>query len=145
MILDACKKLQFPEESIPVLLDAEARILALPEAAEEAEKALDSLLNSPEKEYLDHMENISRLTSLPRMTVDMTVFLMGAEPLCTRYAEAGLAESLMWESLADLRYKLFECKYSATLCRGWSYMGYAGEFLYPPHRYVQQYSLFYRY
>lgn len=110
MIHEACKMLQFPDECIPVLLDAEEKILAKPEAANEMKLAFESLFNSPEKEYLDNMQRIANMTSLSRMTVDMVVFLMAAEPLKARYAEAGLPESLMWESLADLRYKLYECK-----------------------------------
>lgn len=110
MILDACKMLQFPADSLDVLLDTEARILALPEAAQELETAIRQLMNSPEKDYIDNMQRISELTAIPRMTVDMVVLLAAAEPLKTRYAAAGLPESLMWESLADLRYKLYECK-----------------------------------
>jgi len=110
MILEACQNLHFPEESLPVLLDAEAVILSMPEAAAEAQTAIDLLMNSPEKEYLDSMQRIADLTQLPRMTVDMVVFLMAAEPLKDRYAGAKLPESLIWESLADLRYKLFECR-----------------------------------
>lgn len=60
-------------------------------------------------ELVPYMDIISEKTGLHRYVVDFLFMVMASEELRCRYEEAGLPESLFWDTIADLKYKLLEC------------------------------------
>lgn len=110
MFLEICKKLQFPAESLPVLEKGLRRIKADRSSAEDLENACRSLLTPRCDVYLQLMQTIADKTGVHRYTVDMVVLVSAVEPLIGVYAEKGLPEQILWDSMMDLQYKLIECK-----------------------------------
>ena len=60
--------------------------------------------------YASILEAVAQEAKLPRYSVDMVFLLMEAPALLERYGRMGISEEIYWDSLADLRYKLAECK-----------------------------------
>ena len=110
MFLDICKNLDFPAEAVEVLVQGLDQIRTDAAAVQDLQKAVDSLMTPECDEYLQLMQRISDQTGVHRYVVDMVVLLLAVEPLKVRYEQRGLPEQLMWDSMADLRYKLIECK-----------------------------------
>lgn len=108
MIQKACAKLRFPVESIPVLQDGFDRIRAL--ADKELQRACDGLMTVGNTDYLHWMQQISEKSGVHRYTADMVTLLYATERLSEAYRANGLPEQLMWESLDDLRSKVYECQ-----------------------------------
>lgn len=108
MFLQICRKLNFPEESLPTLETAYIEITQQAQAALNAAHA--SLFIPGDRTYLDYMQSISEKAGIHRYTSDMAVLVSATELLLHVYDENGLPRQLMWDSLEDLRYKLLECK-----------------------------------
>lgn len=110
MFLDICKNLDFPAEAVEVLVQGLDQIRTDAAAVQDLQNAVDSLMTPECDKYLQLMQRISDQTGVHRYVVDMVVLLLAVEPLKVRYEQRGLPEQLMWDSMADLRYKLIECK-----------------------------------
>ena len=108
MFLSACKRLQFPAESIPVLEDCLQKIEAL--AAPELSAVCRYLIAPEEGDCLQYMQRISDKTGIHRFTTDLVALVYAIRDLQQVYAAKGLPEQLLWDSMEDLRYKLYECK-----------------------------------
>jgi len=108
MFQKICEKLQLPAESMEALSDCLGQIRAA--ASEELEEACRCLPEPERGDCLQYMQTIAEKTGIHRYTVDMTVLLSAIEPLLEIYAAKGLPEQLLWDSMEDLRYKLYECK-----------------------------------
>lgn len=110
MFLEICRELKFPAEACDVLEQSRQKIFADPTAAAEVHTAMDSLFTPENTDYLNSLQKISDQTGVHRYIVDMVFLTLGVEPLLKVYAEKGLPEHIMWDSMEDLRYKLIECK-----------------------------------
>lgn len=109
MITQLGDALGFPTEASEYLEECFSSIIANTEAREHFYAARDMIFCPAEGDDPDlHLKEIDRLTDIPSKTVRM-VFLLFCTP-CLRYiyAQKGLAESLFWETMQDLRYKLVE-------------------------------------
>lgn len=110
MFLQTCKKLKFPNDSLPVLENAYQAIIANPKALYLLQEACESMLTPNCNKFSEIMPKIAEITGVHQHTADMVLLLYAIEPLKKIYAQNGFPEELMWESMEDLRYKLLECK-----------------------------------
>lgn len=107
------QRLDFPEAAQTVLLDALDRIAGDKVAA----AWLGSLIAHYEKsarchykQMLADMTALGQVLGLHEYTVSMLLFLCLGERLRERYAERGIDEAIYFATMADLRYKLEECR-----------------------------------
>ena len=107
MIRKIAERLLFPEEAILALCACEEKMQG---SAEDIKRAIDGLYTQNDNGYLDILEKIAQDTGVNRYESDMVVLLLAAIPLQDKYREAGYSDSLFDETMADLRYKLYECK-----------------------------------
>lgn len=108
MFLSTCKRLGFPAESLPVLEDCLKKIeeLAAPELAE-----ICRCLITPEAgDCLQYMRSVAEKTGIHRYTTDLVVLVYAIRDLQQVYRDKELPEQLLWDSMEDLRYKLYECR-----------------------------------
>lgn len=107
MFLQICQKLNFPEESFSALEKAFVQICCKTTA--ELSAAHASLFTPGDRSYLEQLQYISDKTGIHPYTTNMAVLLSAAEQLLLVYENQGFPQELMWNSLEDLRYKLWEC------------------------------------
>ena len=107
MIRKIAERLLFPEEAILALCACEEKMQG---SAEDIKRAIDGLYTQNDNGYLDILEKIAQDSGVNRYESDMVVLLLAAIPLQDNYREAGYSDSLFDETMADLRYKLYECK-----------------------------------
>ncbi len=107
------ERLEFPMDAQKVFLDA----LDCISEDKVASAWLSRLIEQyDESENCDYKQMLSDITALGealgihKYTSGMLLFLCLAEKLRERYAEYGIDESIFYDSMADLRYKLEECR-----------------------------------
>ncbi len=74
------------------------------------ERAMESLYTPGSEDYIEILEKISGYCSVDRRECDMVFLLLAAIRLLPKYRSAGYSDELFDETMADLRFKLFECK-----------------------------------
>ena len=109
MMKSTMERLEFPTEAITVLQDACDRLLANHQIQMLWKEAEKQLFLGEEKEYLFPLEQVVATSGVDRRTADMVFLLRCIEPLKEAYAAKELPETLLWETMRDLRYKLMEC------------------------------------
>lgn len=108
MIEQIARKLDFPEEAIAALSECEKKIEE--KSAEKLFLAQKSIFTPGDNEYLDILEKIAEENGTDRYVSDMVFLLRCVEPLHERYREAGYDDELFYDTVYDLKYKLYECK-----------------------------------
>lgn len=108
MIENIARRLKFPQEAIETLLECEEKMQG---SAVDLERAKASLYAGNSMEYLEILEKIANDCKVDRRECDMVFLLLAAIPLEEKYNEAGYSSELFEETMADLRFKLYECKY----------------------------------
>lgn len=103
--------LALPAESrAPLAADYET-LLAAPGAAAEMQEAESLLFGGAEWDAIaPHMDRLHELNGLHRHTVDFLFLMAASERLRADYKAAGLSDTLFWDTIADLKYKLIECR-----------------------------------
>ena len=107
-----CERLQFPQSAGETLCAAWAA-LSDPAAGEREafQTCADELFNGKGNTFLDVLAGIAaRRPDIPRETLDMAFLLSCLPELQERYRRASLPADVFWETMADLRCKLTECR-----------------------------------
>ncbi|MBE6998861.1 MAG: hypothetical protein E7428_01570 [Ruminococcaceae bacterium] len=103
----------YPAESREVLLNAYDTITAAPATA----AAWQELMARYEADYncdfnaaLEACDDIALKTGLHSYSVRLLLFICLSRHLRTLYRERGIADQIWYDSMCDLKYKLWECK-----------------------------------
>ncbi len=111
-IRNLMERLDFPQESIPCILDCAEKI-----AASDARVSFEDtarILEATNFDYDKCMEgrfaNIAARAGTHEYTSAMVYLLSAAEKVEKKYAELGYSEELFTDTMGDLRCKLLECK-----------------------------------
>lgn len=107
------ERLTFPAEAREVLLSAFDRVAESPVAAAWWNRLVARYEATEKCNYPAMIEDVRALAdtlSIHRHTLEMLLFLALGKKLRARYAERGIDESIYYDSLMDLRYKLEECR-----------------------------------
>ncbi len=101
-------RLKFPKEHNPALL-----------AAYDVLKDYDEFSTLVDRFYIDkeitysvideHLDNVIASAGINPHTAKFVFYCCLGKELPKQYAAAGIPEEIMWDSLEDLRYKIFEC------------------------------------
>ena len=108
-ILNICKRINFPESAVTALEEGYAKIMQNPPS--KWQTTVEEWLN-PEADWQRCLKDLSVMSGEVGLSANMTrmlFFLYCAVPLRAEYEKRGLPETLYWETLQDLRYKLMEC------------------------------------
>lgn len=102
----------FPAESRGPLTDAFQKLNAAAECAPLLQTAQDALFGGKDwqEAIAPPLKAVSEKTDIPSYTVDMLFLIAQSERLLADYRAAGMDESVFWNSMADLLYKLNECR-----------------------------------
>lgn len=107
------ERLSFPDDARAVFLDALERIAADNTAAAWLKHLISQYDESEHCDYnrlLADSRALGAALDIHEYTMALLLFLCFAERLRARYAERGLCDEVYWNSMADLRYKLEECR-----------------------------------
>ena len=107
MIRDIAKRLLFPDEAIEFLCDCYGKMEMASDKIKDAEQ---SLYTRGDERYMDILSEIAEVSGVDRLACDMAFMLRCAIPLQEKYRAAGYSDELFDETMADLRFKLHECK-----------------------------------
>lgn len=108
MIRDIAKRLSFPDEAIDYLCDCYRKMEAA--SSKKIKEAEESLYTPKDERYMALLAEISEESSIERYACDMAFMLKCAISLIDKYRRVGYSDLLFDETMADLRFKLFECK-----------------------------------
>lgn len=112
-MLDLMQQLNFPTDAQKTFVDALDRIsndkiasawfCCLLQQYDESE-------NCAYKQMLNDAKALGQALEIHEYTISMLLFLCMTEKLHSRYLERGIAEEIYYNSMADLAYKLEECR-----------------------------------
>ena len=108
MIEQIAKRLDFPKEAIISLAECEKKIEE--KSAQKLSLAEKSIFTPNDNEYLDILAEIAEENQVNKYESDMVFLLRCLEPLHVKYREAGYSDELFYETVSDLKNKLYECK-----------------------------------
>lgn len=104
----AADKLNLPADCVKVLTQAQQSIVAVPAAFEAVKNAAVCLMDVQEDACREQLQLAAQKSGVPFITA-VAVMLIAAIPMMERiYADKGLPEDLMWDTLIDVRCKLQE-------------------------------------
>lgn len=106
-----CETLDLPADCrAPLTADYE-RLLADDAAMAEIRAAGEKLFSGEEWPVLEpHMNAAHAAAGLHRHTVDFLFLMAQSERMLSDYERAGLSHALFWDTIADLKFKLLECR-----------------------------------
>lgn len=110
MITEIAKKLAFPQEAIDCFEQALDKIMSDKEASYWMIYAMDSMFLDEDGKFEEILKKVSEKSGVHQYTTDMVFLLLCTRPLRYIYKQEGLSDELYYDTMADLRYKLMECK-----------------------------------
>ena len=110
VITETARKFEFPAEAAEYLGECFQKMIATDGVLDKLYAAMDILFCGEDNSYTDLLQEIADATGIHRYTVDMVFLLLSAKPLEYLYLRQGLPMQMYLDSMADLRYKLFECQ-----------------------------------
>ncbi len=111
MITEFATKIGFPEEAISHLENCHTQLIKDPELYAELYHAIDLFfLNSDRACYTDLINSIAEKSDIHKYTVEMIMLLLAARPLHYIYRRNGVSDEIFYDTMTDLRCKLWECK-----------------------------------
>lgn len=108
------EKAEFPAQAREVLRQADSRLRQDPAVFAEFEALAGAFSADGHAAPIDDV--LRRLTALAGRcgvhpyTLHLLFYMAGARPLREKYAARGIPEAIYWNTMADLRYKLAECR-----------------------------------
>lgn len=112
-IQNLMKQLDFPPDAQKTFMDALTRISNNKAAGDRFSCLLqqyDESENCSYKQMLADIKEIGTALEIHQYTASMLMYLCMAETLHSRYLARGIDEEIYYNSMADLRYKLEECR-----------------------------------
>ena len=104
-----CQRLNFPAEATDHLVRAYETMKNIP-GTEQLWNDAQELFFVRGANYGAVLDQIAQTTGVHQYTADMVFYLLCSIPLKERYEKQGLSEKIFWDSMADLRAKLMECR-----------------------------------
>ena len=110
MITEIATKIGFPEEATVYLENCHNELMKDPALYSKLYDAVDLLYINADRSYLAVTESIAEKSGIHKYTVDMIMLLIAARPLRYIYKNAGISEEIFYDTMSDLKCKLYECK-----------------------------------
>lgn len=117
-------RFDYPKGASGELMSAYSDILnKCPERLEEILGIYESDCNCDYGNILKIADEISEITGIHEYTVKLLVFICLSKRLRELYSERDISESIWYDSVCDLKYKLYECRdvygINGTFVAGW--------------------------
>ena len=110
MIRDLATKIDFPEEAILYLESCHDKLISDPELYSELFRAMDMFFLNSDRSYTSVIEKIAERSGVHKYTVEIIMLMLAAKPLHYMYRQKGISDEIYYDTMTDLRCKLFECK-----------------------------------
>lgn len=110
MIATIGRKLGFPDEAVLSLSSDFDKMMAVPGATQKLMVAMDDLFLDEGENYAETVKEVAEQAGVHPYAADMVFALWCAHSLRYVYKQKGWEEEVFWNSMADLRCKLMECK-----------------------------------
>ena len=104
-------KLEFPEEAVKILSDSLDTLLS-DEYFDQFKNILseyEKTENCPYSEMIENMKKLSESAGIHEYTGSLLLLVCMAPKLKERYTQKGISEEIFYDTLSDMRYKLYEC------------------------------------
>ena len=108
-----CKEFGFPDEAKEVLLNCYDAVRANPEAFSLFQEPVELYFGGQLTDYtraLGMMDKAAELAGVHRFTVHMLFYVCLSKHTRALYLKRGIPYSVYFDSMSDLKWKLFECK-----------------------------------
>ena len=110
MITELSTALDFPDEAISHLQNCHDKLMSNPRLYSKLWEAVDLFYVDEDNSYRSKINQISQDSGIHPYTVEMILLLLAARPLRYIYKQKGISEEIYYDTLSDLKCKLFECK-----------------------------------
>ncbi|MBE6667366.1 MAG: hypothetical protein E7607_03540 [Ruminococcaceae bacterium] len=110
MIRKEALRLNFPEEAIVDLEECYKKLISYKNFDTDFEAVRDKIFNGKDRSFAENLKEIAEAAQVNRYASDMVILLLCIPYLKELYKKHDLDESLLYETMSDLRCKLFECK-----------------------------------
>ena len=110
MIRKEALRLNFPEEAIVDLEKCYKKLCSYSNFDTDLETIRNKIFNGKDRSFADNLKELSEAAGVNRYESDMVILILCIPYLKELYQKRGLDESLLYETMSDLRCKLFECK-----------------------------------
>ena len=105
--------LDFPEEAKRAFLDTDVLLKREPAVNKQMQAIVERFNSEPKqceiKSILDELTRLSNQVNIPSETIHLLFFMVCSKALLQKYKAANLPDEVFWNSMLDLRYKLYEC------------------------------------
>lgn len=104
---------KFPDEAIAAFNEAMSLLCERPGLEARIDRLCDKFNRSRKKDfraYIASLDDIAERAGVSGYTIQLLFVIMCAEGLKERYRKRKIDEAVFWDSMADLRCKLLECK-----------------------------------
>ena len=124
-VKEICDRLAFPADAKEEFLNIEKRLAETPQFFSELAEQVDRLCKERVSIHniLPEIKGIAEKYGIHFFTLNFIFVMHCSVYTREKYAEEGLPDSLFWDGLADLKYKLSECRnvkgINGTFTEGW--------------------------
>lgn len=110
MIRSLAEKLNFPPEATDSLDACYKKMIAAEGLLYDIECVKEEIFYGNDRGFTKNLEEIAKKADVNRYQSDMVVLMLCIPTLKQLYHSRGIDESILWDSMSDLRCKLFECR-----------------------------------
>lgn len=109
MIRSFCETIGFPEDAIICMEQTYSAMRKDSDVMHLICQAMDLVYLQDTKDFVTILNIISDKTGICRYTSDMVFWILCAKPLQYVYRSHNLPDSMYWDAMNDLKYKVMEC------------------------------------
>jgi hypothetical protein len=111
--LEFMREIGFEREATESLISDLDRMLAVPEAEKELCRCVELYVENIDRDYrelLNRADRAAELSGVHRYSAELLLFILLAKHLRECYKEKGIDDHIWFDSMCDLKWKLWECK-----------------------------------
>lgn len=107
-----CERFGYPKEAQAFLLDTYEKLTAKKEVSDQFHQYIKDYQQKRKLDYqaiLEELKNMSEVIQVPYYTIHLLFFMCLSQEAHKRYQEKNISEQIYFDSMCDLKWKLFEC------------------------------------
>ncbi|HII79717.1 MAG TPA: DUF5596 domain-containing protein [Methanosarcina sp.] len=117
------EKIGFPEEAQEFFQGLHRQILKETEYNRRMDYIIKVFMDNQSEKAFEQADLLAKDMNIHSYTMSMMLLLLSCKPLSELYYERNISEDIFWDTLADLTYKLNECRHIygiwGTFVRTW--------------------------
>ena len=110
MIKQYMEKLDFPKEATDELYECYRKMIRSEGVPDLMDEVIDQIFHGTDRSFTEGLAEISRKADINEYQSNAVVLLCCIPQLKQMYDDRGIGEDILWDTMTDIRCKLYECK-----------------------------------